>query len=701
MVLILGLSGIWISAPRVRAAAGVDEQQVAQAIAKGVQFLLDQQEPQGNWSYTFNQDHTLGITALAGLALLENGLDRGHQAIAKASEVVRTLAPRSDQTYDLALAILFLARSQPGSQGPNDPLIRRLAQRLAAGEQGGMWTYTVPPAGDEEAVGSRRGGRAFRRPRMPGLGDNSNTQFALLGIWAASRHAFDANAALEAIDEHFRSTQNDDGRWGYVPNAGGGEAMTCAGLMGLAIAAARPSLAERQSARARGAALAGDPVFVKALAAVARDAREISARSDIYYIWSLERVCVALGLRKLDGLDWYAAGAGELLRRQQDDGAWPNDRWGPLPNTCLALLFLRKANLAFELDRVLKLPAEPRDEPPAQHAAQPEPAPQTDPGSPVQGDSDVKVIVRGTPEVKFPEIGVQFEVQRPDGSFLLDAGRADFRVLEEGQEVPILSFQGPLTTEALPITVVLVVDRSQSMEEEDRIGGLKRAVATFVQGLPQGSRVAVVAFGSEVQTICPFTTDPQQVRNAVEALTPAGATRYYDAVAEALAMLERESGRRAVLALTDGEDTFSQSATIDSDIAAARRLGLPVHTLGLGTEDEIESGDLRRLAAETRGQYYPARQADQLRTIYQQLAQRLSSSYSLVYRTDRRLPDGTLRPVQVFYRASRAAGETAVFIPGMIVPAAGWPRLFLLLVAALATLAALPGWLARRAVRAP
>jgi len=146
-----------------------------------------------------------------------------------------------------------------------------------------------------------------------------------------------------------------------------------------------------------------------------------------------------------------------------------------------------------------------------------------------------------------------------------------------------------------------------------------------------------------------------------------------------------------VLALTDGEDTFSQGASLDSVIVAARKLGLPVHTLGLGSEDEIESDALRRLAADTRGQYYPARQADQLRSIYEQLAERLRSSYSLAYRTDRRLPDGTLRPVRVYYRASKKAGVASVFIPGMVVPAAGWSPLFLALVALLTTLAILPG----------
>ena len=203
---------------------------------------------------------------------------------------------------------------------------------------------------------------------------------------------------------------------------------------------------------------------------------------------------------------------------------------------------------------------------------------------------------------------MQFEVKRPDGTFLRDAGRDDFRATEEGRDVDDRGVSGPLTTESIPTTVVLVVDHSLSMEQEDRIGGLKRAVASFLEKLPDGSRVAVISFGSEVDPLCPFTTDRGQVRTAVDGLEPDGSTRFYDAVAGRLRLLDTRTGRRAVLALTDGEDTFSQSATLDSVIAAAHRLGLPVYTLGLGSEDEIESADLRRLAVSTRGQYYPGTQ---------------------------------------------------------------------------------------------
>jgi VWFA-related protein len=695
----VGVALLVAAPPQSQAADGPGDDQIARAIARGVAYLRETQKPAGHWSFTFNLDHDLGMTALAGLALLENGVDSTDPAIDKATEVVRRLAARSDQTYDLALAILFLSRVAPGSRGPHDDLIQRLGRRLAGGGPKGLWTYNVPLDTSETGATARAPAGASKRRDLRPLfrmqrndGDNSNTQFALLGIWAAGRHGFDSNDALEAIDIHFRETQNFPGRWGYRPGMGGSNAMTCAGLMGLAIAAARPKQAERLSARARGAALAADRVFTSALGCVAEDARAISEDSDIYYLWSLERVCVALGLRQLEGFDWYAAGARVLLETQRDDGSWPEQRWGSLPNTCLALLFLRKANLAFELDRVLKLPGARRPE-----AEAPAPEVEATNAPRAQGEAgELSVIVTGASDAKFPEIAVEFEVKRPDGSFLLDARQGDIRVTEEDRPMSIVRFEAPSATERMPTTVVLVVDRSLSMEEEDRIGGLKQAVATFMKGLPHGSRVAVVAFGSEVEKICPFTGDAMQVQDAVNALQPAGATRYYDAVAEALGMLEKEPGRRAVLALTDGEDTFSQLATLDSVIASARHLGLPVHTLGLGSEDEIESAALKRLATATRGQYYSARQAEQLRAIYEQLAERLRSSYSLVYRTDRKLPDGTLRPVRIYYRASKKAGVTKVFIPGMVVPAAGWSPLFLALVAALWVLALLPGRVARR-----
>ncbi len=310
---------------------------------------------------------------------------------------------------------------------------------------------------------------------------------------------------------------------------------------------------------------------------------------------------------------------------------------------------------------------------------------------PAGAQKEPTVVVTQPDESKFPEITVYFELKNPDGSFIRDAARDEFRVTEDGKDRPILGFEAPISKEVRPTTVVLVVDRSGSMNEDNRMRSLKRAVASFVEQLPEGSKVAVIAFSSRVDLICPFTTDRERILRSVNRLEAVGSTRYFDAVAEALEILSAQQGRRAVLALTDGEDTFSQSADLESVIALARRMSLPVHALALGDEGELASEKLRLLAEQTRGNYYRATNADELRKIYEEIAERLGSSYSLTYNTDRKLQDGTLRPIQVFYKKSQSAGETAVFIRGMVVPASGWSWLYLGLFAGLGLLAALPG----------
>ncbi len=306
-------------------------------------------------------------------------------------------------------------------------------------------------------------------------------------------------------------------------------------------------------------------------------------------------------------------------------------------------------------------------------------------------DQAPKVVITQPDESKFPEITVYFELRKPDGTFIRDAKQSEFKLMEDGQERPILGFDSPVTLVTKPTTIVLVLDRSGSMLQHGKITALKRAVGSFLDDLPQGSRVAVIAFGSQIRVACPFTTDIEEVRSSVDRITPGGATRYFDAVGEALKLLGDESGRRAVLAMTDGLDTDSKRP-VEDVVAAAQRLGVPVHTLGLGEGDEIDTESLNKLAEGTRGQSYRAKDAEGLKAIYQELADRLGSTYSLQYQTDRKVPDGTLRPIKLFYAEAKEVGESAVFIRGMVVPAPGWSRLFLVLVVSLSALAALPSF---------
>jgi hypothetical protein len=150
--------------------------------------------------------------------------------------------------------------------------------------------------------------------------------------------------------------------------------MTCAGLLGLAVAhgLAAELIEDREKA---GADSKADPktgrkapprlrkidvkkdrsmqIGMLALStSVGRPGLGLMPRGGdwgpYYYLWSLERVSVALDLKTIGGKDWYGWGTEVLLRTQGGNGLWVGG-CGPGPDTCFALLFLRRSNLATDL----------------------------------------------------------------------------------------------------------------------------------------------------------------------------------------------------------------------------------------------------------------------------------------------------------------------------------------------------------------
>jgi hypothetical protein len=199
-----------------------------------------------------------------------------------------------------------------------------------------------------------------------GGGDNSNTQFAILGLWAARGHDLPLDRTLALIVRHFRSSQNPDGSWNYnagmrSANAQGNPTMTCAGLLGLAVGLGLA--AEKHT----GARPADDPDIQRALQVVAgridsplpernakgkRPAAVNRGVPDMYFLWSVERVAVLYQLKTLGGKHWYHWGMDQILARQQKDGGWHvggGHGASRTINTCFAMLFLKRVNLAKDL----------------------------------------------------------------------------------------------------------------------------------------------------------------------------------------------------------------------------------------------------------------------------------------------------------------------------------------------------------------
>jgi hypothetical protein len=202
--------------------------------------------------------------------------------------------------------------------------------------------------------------------------DNSNTQFAILGVWAARRHGVAAERSVAMISERFHQSQNDDGSWGYNLNTKvRRDSMTCAGLLGLAVGRAGDATrdtGEKDPAISRGLQYLGQKVQ-KPTGLKARKNRRGNVRGklvgaasigDLYWLWSVERVGMIYSLPTIGGKDWYAWGAEVIVEHQHDDGSWV-DGHEPIVDTCFALLFLKRVNVAKDLTHQLQIIGTIRD----------------------------------------------------------------------------------------------------------------------------------------------------------------------------------------------------------------------------------------------------------------------------------------------------------------------------------------------------
>lgn len=202
--------------------------------------------------------------------------------------------------------------------------------------------------------------------------DNSNSQFAMLALWAARRHGIPMTRTLNLISRRFHTSQKENGRWGYKYRFGGGDekgspAMTCVGLVGLAIA---HGLAVEHGAKPQKPAkkAAPDPRIVLGFLALAPDIGEPTGQrknlpmTNLYFLWSVERLAVLFNLPTIAKKDWYGWGAEILVANQKPEGCWEHKKGYPgadrTVDTCLALLFLNRANLMRDLP---KFPFNPID----------------------------------------------------------------------------------------------------------------------------------------------------------------------------------------------------------------------------------------------------------------------------------------------------------------------------------------------------
>lgn len=198
-------------------------------------------------------------------------------------------------------------------------------------------------------------------------------------------------------------------------------------------------------------------------------------------------------------------------------------------------------------------------------------------------------------------------------------------------------------------TVILAVDVSRSMKAKDipptRLGAARLAAKAFLRRIPERYRVGVVSFASRATVAVPPTEDRELVENALDSLRPGEGTAIGDAVvlSARLGRNQRASDGsrppRAVLLISDGARDGGNT-TPQSAAAQARRLGVPVYTIALGTpngvvEEELTGGlrriirvppspeTLQQIARDTRAEFFTAATDERLGRIYEQLGSKL------------------------------------------------------------------------------
>ncbi|MBC8115515.1 MAG: hypothetical protein H7062_14110, partial [Candidatus Saccharimonas sp.] len=330
------------------------DEQVEVARLKAIDYIRKQQQTDGRWEYT---GHDTGITALCTLALIENGTAIYDPVVEKGYRYVKKHGPERKETYDIALSILLLARV---GDRQDRPLIRALGAKLLAGQLvTGGWTYTCPDV-DASILQDLK-----KIKRKEGAGCNSNTQFGVLGLWVASRYGVPVDDAMKEVGSRFVNWQGEDGGWPYTKEEGktavSGPSMTCAGLFCLAVARASKIRTQQRDNKTpirtgEKDALLSDPIFAKGLSRVTAFAGTMNPGSARYFVWTVERVGVLLGIEKFDDkVDWFKQGADALIKSQKEDGSWPSDKpENSLADACFASLFLRKANLGSDISRLLQ-----------------------------------------------------------------------------------------------------------------------------------------------------------------------------------------------------------------------------------------------------------------------------------------------------------------------------------------------------------
>src|SRR3989440_506204 len=239
-------------------------------------------------------------------------------------------------------------------------------------------------------------------------------------------------------------------------------------------------------------------------------------------------------------------------------------------------------------------------------------------------------------------VQVTVTVSDGHGKFVPNIPQSAFHLFEDGHPQAISHF----AAEDVPLELVAAIDISGSMAPA--MPKLKTAVKEFLGDVPPQDQVTLLGFNDSIFTLTRKQTDPSERIKAVDRLAPWGSTALYDVLLRGMEMLGRQTGRKALVVFTDGEDQGSHAGIADVE----RRLQSSDVTLymigqGRGVTTEGLRKIMQRLSTPTGGRALFTDSIDELHDAFTELLDELSNQYLLGYPPTNAKRDDTWRRIKV------------------------------------------------------
>jgi Ca-activated chloride channel homolog len=246
-------------------------------------------------------------------------------------------------------------------------------------------------------------------------------------------------------------------------------------------------------------------------------------------------------------------------------------------------------------------------------------------------------------------VNLLFTVTDRKGRFMTDLKKNDFEITENKHKQSILEF----TAESnLPLRLAVLVDTSNSIRPRFRF--LQDAAVDFIETAMRvgQDKALVMYFDTEAQLAVPLTTDKTTLETTVRRMQPGGGTVLYDAIYRSAQELTKDEPhdkyRRAIIVLSDGEDTLSTYSR-EQALEMAQKADCVIYTVSTNVNGNMTAGDkvLKHLADQTGGlSYFPFKEED-LAQSFLNIVNELRHQYNVLYRPDPLVRDGKYHAIDV------------------------------------------------------